>query len=239
MTYIVSSNNCRRVCWDRSEDPRTEKKRLRRTRNLSVTRNVIVKKEGLEGLGYEGKKTIEEVACESKKLAEYKTEKNPSSWQLKMKSSLSFTNILSLAAIVAVALLVQVQGLHCWKDRPTCRSDPKNPSANLISKHASHCDTPKNRIKDLRPFKDCILKSDFCAPAKNFEFHVRPRDGNTTLPSAAVCKNKHSKNAVNSGDQLASCVTARLKKQGDRDLLISSRNTEILCCEAKINKGCL
>ncbi|KAF9277348.1 hypothetical protein BGZ68_009372 [Mortierella alpina] len=125
--------------------------------------------------------------------------------------------------LAPLVLLQLVSALHCWKESSRCHGSSK-------LKYASSCDTPANRIKDLRGFRTCL--AGFCAKDSSLVFRNRARDGKSDKPSGVVCdKNAHSGNASYYSEHLAGCIASRYPE-------LTKRHT-ILCCEAGINPGCL
>ncbi|KAK5829002.1 hypothetical protein F5H01DRAFT_315910 [Linnemannia elongata] len=125
--------------------------------------------------------------------------------------------------LLLLILLPFTLSLHCWRDTPSC-----NPGYRRH--YDSKCDTPKNRLPDLRPFKSAI--QGFCKDKNDIVFRIRPRDGATRLPSAVVCAgNRHSKNAASYAVKLAKVVRQKWPS--------FVKGGIIKCCEGgKMNKGC-
>ncbi|KAG0377467.1 hypothetical protein BGX24_006067 [Mortierella sp. AD032] len=117
-----------------------------------------------------------------------------------------------------------VVALHCWRDTTSC-----NP--NFRRHYDSPCDTPQNRLKDLRPYKKYL--KGFCKSQKDLIIKIRPRDGPTKLPSGSVCaKNRHSRHAASYAVSLAKAVKRRDPK--------FARGAIVKCCEGGgLNKGCV
>ncbi|KAG0296552.1 hypothetical protein BGZ96_009131 [Linnemannia gamsii] len=131
---------------------------------------------------------------------------------------MKYTSLLLLLIFLPFTL-----SLHCWRDLPSC-----NPGFRRL--YDSKCDTPKNRLPDLRPFKSAVL--GFCKNKKDVVFRIRARDRPSKLPSAVVCAgNRHSRNAAT--------YAAKLAKAVKRKYPSFAKGGIVKCCEGgKMNKGC-
>lgn len=134
-----------------------------------------------------------------------------------------FLNCFEMKILATTLSLLHVAlALHCWKDADACRG-------NSTTKFGSSCDTPKNRIKNMRVFGYCLR--GYCHDSTYMEWRARSGDRSIAKPSGVACfRNFHSNNASSYGDIVAGCVSARYPKLLEK--------YTIVCCEAGVNEGC-